>query len=110
MGISQYLATAANAFDHAVKRRVLAIDRIVRITREVLLRGDRPAVGGGRPVPPAAIACPQTSRFVQMFQARGLRSRAIGVTGGGPKSFLLSVSIAAHSAAVNRRIMPMFPP
>ena len=31
MGISQYLATAANAFDHAVKRRVLAIDGIVRI-------------------------------------------------------------------------------
>src|SRR6202162_1083794 len=39
LGISQYLATAANAFDHAVKRRVLAIDWIVRITRQVLLRG-----------------------------------------------------------------------
>src|ERR1700693_3684222 len=38
-GISQYLATAANAFDHAVKRRVLAIDWIVRITRQVVLRG-----------------------------------------------------------------------
>src|SRR3984893_10028989 len=37
--ISQYLATAANAFDHAIKRRVLAIDWIVRITRQVLLRG-----------------------------------------------------------------------
>src|SRR5258708_16365842 len=36
---SQYLATAANAFDHAVKRRVLAIDWIVRIIRQVLLRG-----------------------------------------------------------------------
>jgi hypothetical protein len=34
----QYLATAANAFDHSVKRRVLAIDWIVRITRQVLLR------------------------------------------------------------------------
>jgi hypothetical protein len=31
LGISQYLATAANAFDHAVKRRVLAIDWIVRL-------------------------------------------------------------------------------
>jgi hypothetical protein len=39
LGISQYLATAANAFDHAVKRRVLAIDWIVRITHQVLLRG-----------------------------------------------------------------------
>src|ERR1700730_17066369 len=39
MGISQYLATAANAFDHAVERRVLAIDWIVRITRQVFLRG-----------------------------------------------------------------------
>src|SRR5260370_38240432 len=38
-GISQYLATAANAFDHAVKRRVLAIDWIVRIIHQVLLRG-----------------------------------------------------------------------
>src|ERR1700692_1930939 len=38
-GISQYLATAANAFGHAVKRRVLAIDWIVRITRQVLLLG-----------------------------------------------------------------------
>src|ERR1700693_5856957 len=38
-GISQYLATAANAFDHAIKRRVLAIDWIVRITRQVLLQG-----------------------------------------------------------------------
>src|ERR1700731_1947848 len=36
---SQYLATAANAFGHAVKSRVLAIDWIVRITRQVLLRG-----------------------------------------------------------------------
>src|ERR1700731_1567376 len=36
---SQYLATAANAFGHAVKRRVLAIDWIVRIIRQVLLRG-----------------------------------------------------------------------
>jgi hypothetical protein len=34
----QYLATAANAFDHAVKRRVLAIDWIVRIT-QVVFRG-----------------------------------------------------------------------
>jgi hypothetical protein len=33
------VATAANAFDHSVKRRVLAIDWIVRITRQVLLRG-----------------------------------------------------------------------
>jgi hypothetical protein len=33
----RYLATAANAFDHAVKRRVLAIDWIVRIIRRVLL-------------------------------------------------------------------------
>jgi len=39
LGISLYLATAANAFDHAVKRRVLAIDWIVRITHQVLLRG-----------------------------------------------------------------------
>jgi hypothetical protein len=39
IGNFQYLATAANAFDHAVKRRVLAIDWIVRITRQVLLRG-----------------------------------------------------------------------
>src|SRR6202162_5359821 len=38
-GISQYLATAANAFDHAVKRRVLAIDWIVRISHQVFLRG-----------------------------------------------------------------------
>ena len=38
-GISQYSATAANAFDHAVKRRVLAIDWIVRIIHQVLLRG-----------------------------------------------------------------------
>jgi len=37
--ISQYLATAANAFDHAVERGVLAIDCIVRITRQVFLRG-----------------------------------------------------------------------
>src|SRR5260370_35490500 len=36
---SQYLATAANAFDHAVKCRVLAIDWIVRITHQFLLRG-----------------------------------------------------------------------
>src|SRR6266478_7260397 len=39
LGISQYSATAANAFNHAVKRRVLAIDWIVRITHQVLLRG-----------------------------------------------------------------------
>src|SRR5258706_13054502 len=39
LGISQYLATAANAFDHAVKRRVLTIDWIVRIIGQVLLRG-----------------------------------------------------------------------
>ena len=39
LGISQCLATAANAFDHAVERRVLAIDWIVRITHQVLLRG-----------------------------------------------------------------------
>src|SRR5258707_15695935 len=38
LGIPQYSATAANAFDHAVKRRVLAIDWIVRITHLVLLR------------------------------------------------------------------------
>src|SRR5258708_13485128 len=36
---SQYSATAANAFDHAVKRRVLTIDWIVRIIGQVLLRG-----------------------------------------------------------------------
>ena len=36
---ANYLATAANAFDYAVKCRVLAIDWIVRITRQVLLRG-----------------------------------------------------------------------
>src|SRR5258708_37378659 len=36
---SQYSATAANAFDHAVKRRVLAIDWIVRISHQVFLRG-----------------------------------------------------------------------
>jgi hypothetical protein len=35
----QYSATAANAFDHSVKRRVLAIDWIVRITHQILLRG-----------------------------------------------------------------------
>jgi hypothetical protein len=34
-----YSTTAANAFDLAVKRRVLASDWIVRITRQVLLRG-----------------------------------------------------------------------
>src|SRR5229473_7365775 len=34
----QYLATAANAVDHAVERRVLAIDWIVRI-HQVFLRG-----------------------------------------------------------------------
>jgi hypothetical protein len=34
----QYSATAANALDHAVERRVLAIDWIVRI-RQVFLRG-----------------------------------------------------------------------
>jgi hypothetical protein len=39
LGVFQYLATAANAFGHAVKLRVLAIDWIVRITREVLLVG-----------------------------------------------------------------------
>src|SRR6266481_3732184 len=39
LGISQYSATAANAFNHAVKLRVLAIDWIVRITHQVLLRG-----------------------------------------------------------------------
>jgi hypothetical protein len=39
IGNFQYLATAANAIDHAVKRRVLAIDWIVRITHQVLLRG-----------------------------------------------------------------------
>ena len=38
-GISQYLATAANAFGHAVERCVLAIDCIVRITHQVFLRG-----------------------------------------------------------------------
>ena len=32
-------ATAANAFDHSVKRRVLAIDWIVRVTHQFLLRG-----------------------------------------------------------------------
>jgi hypothetical protein len=32
-----YSATAANAFDHAVKRRVLAIDWIVRITQVLLV-------------------------------------------------------------------------
>jgi hypothetical protein len=37
-GINQYLATAANAIDHTVKRRVLAIDWIVRIIHQVLLR------------------------------------------------------------------------
>jgi hypothetical protein len=37
--ISQYLANAANSFGHAVERCVLAIDWIVRITRQVLLRG-----------------------------------------------------------------------
>src|ERR1700722_3949710 len=31
------LATAANAFDHSVKRRVLAIDWIVRITQVLLV-------------------------------------------------------------------------
>jgi len=36
MGISQYLTTAANTFDHAVKRRVLAINGIVRITQVLL--------------------------------------------------------------------------
>src|ERR1700723_3423728 len=36
---TNYLATAANAFGHAVKSRVLAIDWIVRITHQVLLRG-----------------------------------------------------------------------
>jgi hypothetical protein len=39
IGNFQYLATAANAFDRAVKRRVLAIDWIVRIIHQVLLRG-----------------------------------------------------------------------
>src|SRR6266850_3588310 len=34
----QYLATAANAVDHAVERRVLLVDRIVWI-HQVLLRG-----------------------------------------------------------------------
>ena len=38
-GISQYLATAANAFGHAVERCVLAIDCIVRIIHQVFLRG-----------------------------------------------------------------------
>ena len=38
-GISQYLATAANAFGHAVERCILAIDCIVRITHQVVLRG-----------------------------------------------------------------------
>src|ERR1700722_1952834 len=33
------LATAANAFGHAVERCVLAIDCIVRITHQVFLRG-----------------------------------------------------------------------
>src|SRR5258705_779187 len=39
VGSFQYLATAANAFDHAVQRRVLAIDWIVRISHQVFLRG-----------------------------------------------------------------------
>jgi hypothetical protein len=65
IGNFQYLATAANAFDHAVKRRVLAIDWIIWIIRQVLPRAlDRPALGGGRPVPPAAIACPGSSMEV----------------------------------------------
>jgi len=34
----QYLATAANAVDHAVERRVLLVDWIVRI-HQVFLRG-----------------------------------------------------------------------
>jgi hypothetical protein len=34
----QYLAAAANAFDHTVKRRVLAIDWILRITHQGVLR------------------------------------------------------------------------
>jgi len=37
IGNFQYLATAANAFDHAVKRRVLAIDWIVWITEALLV-------------------------------------------------------------------------
>jgi hypothetical protein len=65
IGNFQYLATAANAFDHAVKRLVLAIDWIIWIIRQVLPRAlDRPALGGGRPVPPAAIACPGSSMEV----------------------------------------------
>jgi hypothetical protein len=40
IGNFQYLATAANAFGHAVKRLVLAIDWIVRIIHQVLLRGN----------------------------------------------------------------------
>src|ERR1700722_8413599 len=60
-GISQYLATAANAFGHAVKRRVLAIDWIVRITGQVLFVGH---LIGGRPAPPAGMGCSCSSMEV----------------------------------------------
>jgi hypothetical protein len=59
IGNFQYLATAANAFDHVIKRRVLAIDWIIWIIRQVLPRAlDRPALGGGRPVPPCVYRKP----------------------------------------------------
>jgi hypothetical protein len=167
----QYLATAANAFDHSVKRRVLAIDWIVRITRQVLLRGHligpRLAVAdrclrqqlvvrvrrwrwcgwisrtsrlrnrhrsvdqgqqrhrrdqlshdgshelgplsrfmvGGRldhkvPKPHVSFRCSKRAGF----------GPALYASPGAVRRVSFSVSIAAHSAAVNRRIMPAFPP
>src|SRR5258708_19494943 len=47
----QCLATAANAFDHAVERRILLVDRIIRIHQVFLRRhliSARLAVADGR--------------------------------------------------------------
>jgi hypothetical protein len=87
------LATAANAFDHSVKRRVLAIDWIVRITHRVLLRGHLigPQLAVAERCPPArARRCWQGRRvaagcasepWLVLWQPRRIRDFASSLSG-----------------------------
>ena len=70
----QYSATAANALDHAVERRVLAIDWIVRI-RQVFLRGH--LIGARLAVPDRCAIQHQLVVRVRRWSAAGFGEPAV---------------------------------